>query len=96
MTPCGLAHRNYLATVATHVKGPRSRWPAQQEDLASPARVPSLARSVQRRHVALPALAEHFDPASPLDPHEVEAHAALVADLIVAALRLDKPSPRNA
>jgi hypothetical protein len=51
---------------------------------------------VQRRHVALPALAEHCDPSSPLEPHEVEAHAALVADLIVAALCLDKPSPRNA
>ena len=37
----------------------------------------------------LPALAEHFDPSSPLEPAAVEAHAALVADLVVAALRLD-------
>jgi AcrR family transcriptional regulator len=35
----------------------------------------------------LPALAQHFDATSPLDPEEVEAHANLVADLIVAALR---------
>jgi TetR/AcrR family transcriptional regulator len=40
----------------------------------------------------LPALAEHFDPSSPLEPEEIEAHAALVADLIVAALCLDNPS----
>jgi len=34
----------------------------------------------------LAALAEHFDPRSPLDPDEVEAHANLVADLIISAL----------
>lgn len=35
------------------------------------------------------ALAEHFDPTSPLDPHEVDSHAELVADLLVDGLRLE-------
>ncbi len=34
-------------------------------------------------------LAERFDPASPLDPEEVARHARLVADVLVAGLRLD-------
>jgi hypothetical protein len=46
----------------------------------------------RRGHPTLPALAEHFDPSSPLEPEEIEAHAALVADLMVAALCLDKSS----
>jgi AcrR family transcriptional regulator len=33
-------------------------------------------------------LAEHFDPASPLTPEAVEAHANLVADFVIAGLRL--------
>jgi TetR/AcrR family transcriptional regulator len=37
----------------------------------------------------LVALAERFDPASPMDPDEVALHADLVADLIVAGLRLE-------
>jgi AcrR family transcriptional regulator len=36
----------------------------------------------------LPALAQHFDPVSPLEPAEIEAHATLVADLIITALRI--------
>jgi AcrR family transcriptional regulator len=40
----------------------------------------------------LTALAEHFDPSPPLEAHEVEEHAALVADLLVDGLRLDSPS----
>jgi AcrR family transcriptional regulator len=37
----------------------------------------------------LTALAEQFDPASPLESPEVEQHAALVADLLIDGLRLD-------
>ncbi|GIH20013.1 TetR/AcrR family transcriptional regulator [Rugosimonospora africana] len=40
----------------------------------------------------LTALAEHFDPSSPLATDEVARHAALVADLLVDGLRLDSPS----
>jgi AcrR family transcriptional regulator len=36
-------------------------------------------------------LAEHFDPASPLTPEAVDAHAELVADFVVAGLRLTPP-----
>jgi hypothetical protein len=31
-------------------------------------------------------LARHFDPADPLDPAEIEAHADLAADLLIRAL----------
>jgi hypothetical protein len=37
-------------------------------------------------------LAEHFDPSSPLEPAAVEAHAELIADLIVTGLRIDAPT----
>lgn len=36
---------------------------------------------------SLVALAERFDPHSPLEPEEVERHAALVADVIIGGLR---------
>jgi hypothetical protein len=36
----------------------------------------------------LVALAEHFDPTSPMEPAEVETQAELVADLIVAGLAI--------
>jgi TetR/AcrR family transcriptional regulator len=38
---------------------------------------------------SLVALAERFDPTSPLEPAEVARHARLVADLLVAGLRLE-------
>jgi AcrR family transcriptional regulator len=38
------------------------------------------------------ALAQHFDPTSPLDASEVTAHAKLVADLLIDGLRLDRPA----
>jgi AcrR family transcriptional regulator len=38
-------------------------------------------------------LAERFDPASPMEPEEVAMHADLVADLIVAGLRLEPGEP---
>lgn len=41
----------------------------------------------------LVALAERFDAASPFDTDQVDAHADLVADVIVAGLRLDPPPP---
>jgi AcrR family transcriptional regulator len=45
-------------------------------------------------------LARHFDPADPLDPAAVQAHADLAADLIVRALEIDHadddgPPPRR-
>jgi AcrR family transcriptional regulator len=45
-------------------------------------------------------LARHFDPADPLDPAAVKAHAELAADLIVRALEIDhaefdEPPPRQ-
>jgi TetR/AcrR family transcriptional regulator len=36
----------------------------------------------------LTALAEHFDPSSPLEPESVDAHARLVADVLIAGLQL--------
>jgi hypothetical protein len=37
-------------------------------------------------------LAEHFDPRSPLKPRAVQAHAELIADVVIAGLRVDRPS----
>jgi hypothetical protein len=34
-------------------------------------------------------LARHFDPADPLDPAAVKAHAELAADFIIRALEID-------
>ena len=39
-------------------------------------------------------LAERFDSRSPLDPDAVQEHADLIADMLIAAVRLDKPEER--
>jgi AcrR family transcriptional regulator len=38
-------------------------------------------------------LARHFDPADPLNPQAVQAHADLAADLLIRALQTDHPDP---
>jgi TetR/AcrR family transcriptional regulator len=38
------------------------------------------------------ALAEHFDPSSPLEPEAVDSHARLVADVLIAGLQIASPS----
>jgi AcrR family transcriptional regulator len=46
---------------------------------------------------SLAPLARHFDPADPLDPAAVAAHAELVANLIIRGLEIDvaKPAPED-
>jgi hypothetical protein len=39
-------------------------------------------------------LARHFDPADPLDPAAVQAHADLAADLIVRAIEINHTQPQ--
>jgi AcrR family transcriptional regulator len=40
-------------------------------------------------------LAEHFDPASPLSPEAVEAHAELITELVIAGLQVPRPVPKQ-
>ena len=39
-------------------------------------------------------LAEHFDPASPLSPDAVAAHAELITELVIAGLQVPPPVPK--